>query len=601
MWSDKESSIDYLNFNETAESIKDLITEKELMPISVGIFGNWGAGKSTILELTKKSIENDSEEYIQIHFDAWMFEGFDDAKAALLETIASEFIKEANEDEGLLKKAIEFSDRVDKIRLLGMIAEGGAALSGFPTFGLSQKFMGLFREDEDEQADVPQEIEVQAEQDSVDLDDTVLVAKKLQKAAASTKGVLKPKEKLSPPSEIRKFRKTYSSLLESFDKPLIVYVDNLDRCSPVNAISTLEAIRLFLFLPNTAFVIAADEDMIRLAVPHYHKGASQRHQTDYLDKLIQIPVHVPKPGVAEIRAYLMMLIASEKGVETSELEKIRSNLEKSLKLSWQQDQITIDELLSGCDIDQVDELRGEFMVAEQLSPILAESPHINGNPRIVKRLLNQVRMRLKTANRRGMHLDEKTITKLVIFERCMGTLATNKLYELIDQEGGKPQIIAEMENKEIEIDHENIPEEWKNDLAFLDKWSKLQPSFANQNLTPAAYLSRQSIPMGSVNSIISGAAQNLLDGLFKQNTRLSEANSKLIEATPKEEYLSVIDGLIQEFKTIEDWSKLPQGFYGARLLALKDDKCRTVFLTYINTTPDKPWKKPIVSELEGVK
>ncbi len=55
MWSDKESKIDFLNFNEIAESIKDLITEKELMPISIGVFGDWGAGKSTILELTAKS------------------------------------------------------------------------------------------------------------------------------------------------------------------------------------------------------------------------------------------------------------------------------------------------------------------------------------------------------------------------------------------------------------------------------------------------------------------------------------------------------------------------------------------------------------------
>lgn len=42
MWSDKESKIDFLNFNATAKSIKDLITEKDLMPISVGIIGDWG-------------------------------------------------------------------------------------------------------------------------------------------------------------------------------------------------------------------------------------------------------------------------------------------------------------------------------------------------------------------------------------------------------------------------------------------------------------------------------------------------------------------------------------------------------------------------------
>jgi predicted KAP-like P-loop ATPase len=247
--------------------------------------------------------------------------------------------------------------------------------------------------------------------------------------------------------------------LEEFDKPLIVYVDNLDRCSPFNAISTLEAIRLFLFLPNTAFVIAADEDMIRLAVPQYHKGVSQRHQTDYLDKLIQIPVHVPRPGIVEIRAYLMMLIAQDQGVIDAELEKLRVALEESVKLSWKQPQITVDELLDDGDINDLAELRNRCKVAEQLAPLLAESSNINGNPRIVKRLLNQVKMRRKTALRRGMQLDEKTITKLVIFERCMGTQATNKLYELIDQEKGTPKVIAELEDPEIEISNIDLPEE----------------------------------------------------------------------------------------------------------------------------------------------
>lgn len=71
MWSDKESKIDFLNFNETAESIKDLITEKELMPISIGVFGDWGAGKSTILELTTrllwKVMNKNISKYISMH------------------------------------------------------------------------------------------------------------------------------------------------------------------------------------------------------------------------------------------------------------------------------------------------------------------------------------------------------------------------------------------------------------------------------------------------------------------------------------------------------------------------------------------------------
>ena len=586
MWSDKESKIDFLNFNEAAESIKDLITEKELMPISVGVFGDWGAGKSTILELTKASLETDEQEYIQVHFDAWTFQGYDDAKAALLETIASTLVKKAADDKNLSAKAKEFAGRIDKIRLMGLLMDGGAALAGIPTIGGIQKIMGLFSGGDDGELDV---------------DDVKGAVDGAKDVAKKNKGLIKDKKSFSPPKEIKEFRKAYSDLLKEFDKPLIVYVDNLDRCSPFNAISTLEAIRLFLFLPNTAFVIAADEDMIRLAVPEYHKGASQRHQTDYLDKLIQIPVHVPRPGVLEIRVYLMMLTAQDHGVTDAQLETIRCALEESLRLSWKQPQITIDELLQDHAIEKHSELRSKFVVAEQLAPLLAESTNINGNPRIVKRLLNQVKMRKKTAHRRGMQLDEKTITKLVIFERCLGTQATNKLYELIDKEKGFPKVLAELENSEVEFDEIKLPEEWKLDLAFIDKWSKLPPMFTEMDLTPAAYLSRESIPMGAVNAVMSGAAQKLVEELMKQKVRVSGVNSTAITTTPKEEYMSVMDGLIENFKLIGDWTERPTGIYGAVLLAKQDDKCCLSLLTFLKSLPRQRWLNPILKELEGTK
>ncbi|CAM3731283.1 MULTISPECIES: KAP family P-loop NTPase fold protein [Pseudoalteromonas] len=586
MWSDKESKIDFLNFNETAESIKDLITEKELMPISIGVFGDWGAGKSTILELTKASLETDEQEYIQVHFDAWTFQGYDDAKAALLETIASTLVKKAADDKNLSAKAIEFAGRIDKIRLMGLLMNGGAALAGIPTMGGIQKIMGLFSGGDDGELDV---------------DDVKGAVDGAKDVAKKNKGLIKDKKSFSPPKEIKEFRKAYSDLLKEFDKPLIVYVDNLDRCSPFNAISTLEAIRLFLFLPNTAFVIAADEDMIRLAVPEYHKGASQRHQTDYLDKLIQIPVHVPRPGVLEIRAYLMMLTAQDHGVTDAQLEAIRCALEESLRLSWKQPQITVDELLQDHDIEKHSGLRSKFVVAEQLAPLLAESTNINGNPRIVKRLLNQVKMRKKTAHRRGMQLDEKTITKLVIFERCLGTQATNKLYELIDKENGYPKVLADLENSEVEFDEIKLPEEWKLDLAFIDKWSKLPPMFTEMDLTPAAYLSRESIPMGAVNAVMSGAAQKLVEELMKQKVRVSGVNSTAITTTPKEEYMSVMDGLIENFKLIGDWTEKPTGIYGAVLLAKQDDKCCLSLLTFLKSLPRQRWLNPILKELEGIK
>ncbi|PHR23938.1 MAG: ATPase, partial [Fluviicola sp.] len=163
-----------------------------------------------------------------------------------------------------------------------------------------------------------------------------------------------------------------------------VYIDNLDRCTPLNAIHTLEAIRLFLFLPNTAFVIAADEEMIRSAVREYHKGANERHQTDYLDKLIQVPIKVPKPGALEVRAYLFMLLASDLGIGDGNLKTLQGSLSQSLRNSWKEKPISVANLMSELTISEpkiVSQLEEALNVAERITPLLSGSSRINGNPR----------------------------------------------------------------------------------------------------------------------------------------------------------------------------------------------------------------------------
>ena len=117
-------------------------------------------------------------------------------------------------------------------------------------------------------------------------------------------GILGEDKQQTPPQQIAAFRSEFSDVLTGLNKTLVVFVDNLDRCLPKQTIHTLEALRLFLFMSNTAFVVAADEDMVRHSVSEHFKDPDDRHITDYLDKLIQVPVRVPMLGVQEVRAYL---------------------------------------------------------------------------------------------------------------------------------------------------------------------------------------------------------------------------------------------------------------------------------------------------------
>lgn len=108
-----------------------------------------------------------------------------------------------------------------------------------------------------------------------------------------------------------------------------------------------------------------------------------------------------------------------------------------------------------------------FARADRIAPILANSPIIHGNPRIVKRLLNVVKMRSQIAKRRAMPLDEAIITKLVIFERCVGVDGTADLYHLVDIEQGVPQILKQLDDNGGQIPTD-APKTW-TDMSTTDE------------------------------------------------------------------------------------------------------------------------------------
>ena len=140
MWSDIDSKKDFLNYSEASEIVVNVLKNPTMLPISIGVFGSWGTGKSTILNLIEEKIQSDiNDEYIIIKFDAWLYQGFDDARAALLEVITLEIAKLVKDNESLLKKTIKVSKRVNKIRLLSLMAEGIAFAAGVPTFGAASK------------------------------------------------------------------------------------------------------------------------------------------------------------------------------------------------------------------------------------------------------------------------------------------------------------------------------------------------------------------------------------------------------------------------------------------------------------------------------
>src|SRR5438034_7681787 len=86
MWSDNETDIDLLQFKYLASSVTRIVKTPHLLPTTIGVFGDWGSGKSSLLKMVQKELATDPI-LLCLSFNGWLFEGFEDAKTALMGTI----------------------------------------------------------------------------------------------------------------------------------------------------------------------------------------------------------------------------------------------------------------------------------------------------------------------------------------------------------------------------------------------------------------------------------------------------------------------------------------------------------------------------------
>lgn len=589
MWADVDTKQDFLNFSEVADLVVDVVGSPAMRPVSVGIFGTWGTGKSTLLNLIEDGLSTDGREaqFIVVRFDAWLYQGYDDARAALMEVIATRLLKEAKGNEGLLEKGRSLLSRVNAMRAIGLTAELGAAAMGFPAFGWADKGVQAFGN------------LLSGEGGEEDVDALKEAGKEAKERG---KGLLDPEKQMTPPKEIAAFREEFAEVLHGLGKTLVVFVDNLDRCLPPQTIHTLEALRLFLFMDHTAFVVATDEDMVRHSVSRFFNDPGDKHVTDYLDKLIQVPVRVPSVGVQETRAYLFLLFASaDPGVPKEKLETLRARLEDNLRKAWEQEPISTEDVLAVLGTGSGDLARA-FGIADRMAPMLVGSDQVRGNPRIVKRMLNVVRMRAKVAQRRSMPVDEALVAKLALFERCTDADASAHLYREINAASdGKPDVLATLAQH---LDDEQAfegacPKEWKHRAAFVREWLALDPPLAGVNLRPLVYLSRETIPLRSLKGSLSEAAAEGLRVLLRTSKMASRTATSAADAIPEAERPAVMRAMLETFRSHGDWLKSPTGFHGALILADRSPEAAAdlaAFIRRANPETLPPWLGILVGE-----
>ena len=129
---DNETAVDLLYYEAIARTVVRLVSEKSDEPLSVGVHGDWGAGKSSVLMMVEEAFKDD-ERVLCVRFNGWLFQGFEDAKAVLIETIVDELLRKRSTRDKVVDQAKKVLRRVDWMKVARKASVYGISLaSGIP-------------------------------------------------------------------------------------------------------------------------------------------------------------------------------------------------------------------------------------------------------------------------------------------------------------------------------------------------------------------------------------------------------------------------------------------------------------------------------------
>jgi predicted KAP-like P-loop ATPase len=509
----------------------------------LGVAGNWGVGKSSMVKLIQDALKaREDGKFLFVDFNAWLYQGYDDARAALMDVIARRLVAHSQETKTGVERAKELLSRVDLIRLMKLGASAASLALGLPPTGLIGDVFSVVKRLIDKPTDA------EALKDG---------AKTGKDAIDESKSLFREKTPESPPKEIQDLRDHFEATLAEMNITLVVFIDDLDRCMPNTAIATLEAVRLFLFLKNTAFVIAADDKMIRHAVRAHFKELQVDDEivTSYFDKLIQVPLRVPPLGTQDVRAYLMLLFIENSSLALDVKDDLRVKICRQLGETWQGkrvDRAFVVSLIKDCP----PELMSRLETADCLAPLMASARQIAGNPRLIKRFLNTLSIRMSIARAYGITVDESALAKMLLFERCGGDTAFAELVAAINNDDdGKPHFLKLLETKAIAGEKlDGLPAGW--DPVFTADWLALPPALADEDLRPAVHVSREHLPLITAADQLTSDAAELLAALFQLKQVSLPLRDKIAKLAKRDRTL-VMERLLTRAHQVQEWSNPP--------------------------------------------
>ena len=471
MWSDNETTQDLLGYQVHADLLRKIILNDAMLPISIGVFGNWGSGKSSLMLLLQQSLQEweksqQNEQYsiiLQVYFNSWQFESYDSTKLTMIESILEALDKDINTRKNVFERADDLLARINFLKV-------GIFILKKAYDNLTPDWLKKWLPKKD------------------DIDKITGKDKYNNLLEDVTKG--------NTSKFIATFRELFENLVEDMKyKAVIVYVDDLDRCDPKRIIGCLEAVKLFVNVKKTAFVIGADERIIEYAISQHYPIQMKKEDisspfSDYLEKLIQLPYKLPRLSDNEQETYITLLLCKNhlNEIHFNQIHQKYLEFRKTDKHS----KYNIDDIKANIPENQ----NIDFYAVEYRLPIVPIiKQFLNGNPRQLKRFLNTLYVRQELADVAGFRdIRPDVLTKIMVLEyNTLYNSRFEELYKLQNANGGVlPLEDVEQEAKTEEgIQNPQWKDNWSSD--YLKQWLSSEPSLKDINLQNYFWVARDAL------------------------------------------------------------------------------------------------------------
>ena len=254
-------SDDAYGFAAYARLLADAILETPHLPFSVGIFGAWGTGKSSFLHMIEEMLRG-HQDVRSIWFNPWKYDKKDELWHALIQTVLFTMAKDLND-----RKVTEDVVKLAKATTWLAIKKSVSAVSS-----------GIITEDN------------------------------LDKLVSSL--TAKDQEHYR---HINQFESDFERLVDKYTNSgrLVVFIDDLDRCLPENAITVLESLKLFIGNARCIFILGIDHYVVEEGIKYRFQDKIRMTGRDYLDKIIQIPFYLPPVPFVLLRDSVQSAFPSE--------------------------------------------------------------------------------------------------------------------------------------------------------------------------------------------------------------------------------------------------------------------------------------------------